>query len=122
MTAVLPFVFALGALVGIAMAVTHFRGKESPVGWGWLHGAFVLSGIVMLVVLLLGAGEEGRGEPGTGWLILGLFVLAALAGGFLYVRQQQGKPWPGLVILAHGATALTAVVLLTLWLLSYYGA
>lgn len=103
--------FTLGALVGLTMAVAHFRGKVSPVGWGWLHGAFVLGGLVMLFLLL-----TGMEDPGNGWLVFGLFVLAALGGAFLFYRQQRGEPWPNLVIVAHGSIALLAIVLLYLWL------
>lgn len=107
----IAILFSLGALVGLTMAVTHFRGKVVPVGWGLLHGAFVGGGLIMLLVLLLGAED-----PGRGWVIFGLFLLAALGGAFLFYRQQRDEPWPNLVILAHGGLALTTLVLLYLWL------
>jgi hypothetical protein len=113
MPVVSVIVFALGAAVGLAMAVAHFRGKTSPQAIGYLHGAFTVSGALLLLAVLL----EAEREVGNGWLVLGLFVLAALGGGYLHYRKHQGKPWPDAVILAHGGTALVALTLRVFWLL-----
>jgi hypothetical protein len=106
-----PIVLALGALVGLAMAIAHFRGKTSPQAIGYLHGAFTVGGVLLFLAVLL----DGETEVGNGWLILGLFVLASLGGGYLHYRKHHDKPWPAAVILAHGGLALTALVLLFLW-------
>jgi hypothetical protein len=112
MEAIVPFFFAFAAVFGIGMAIAHFRGKTTPQAIGVAHGVFALGGIAALLYILLDA-EAG---VGNGWLILGLFGLAALGGAYLFARKQKGKEWPGLVILAHGGTALAALILLVLWL------
>lgn len=123
MSAVLPFVFACGAAIGLFMAVVHFRGKKSPAAIGWLHGVFTLGGIAILTWFVLTMPDPPPDDttsalhPSTGWLLLGLFGLAALGGAFLYRKQQRDEPWPAFVILAHGGTALVALTLLIVWLL-----
>src|SRR6056297_523817 len=74
MEAIVPFVFAFAAVFGIGMAVAHFRGKTTPQAIGVLHGVFALSGIAILLFILL----DAEASVGNGWLILGLFGLAAL--------------------------------------------
>lgn len=104
------FGFVLGALIGLFMAVLHFRGQESGKALGLGHGVFTVSGIVLLAVGL------GMTDAGPGWWIFGGFLLAATAGLYLFSRQARGEPWPGAVIVAHGGFAIVMIVVLGLWL------
>lgn len=124
----LPFVFVAAALIGLAMALNHFRGKTSPAAMGWLHGVFVIAAMILFLSMLLGgnadrAADVGAGAAETvardiqaGWGIFGLFGIAALGGLYMFFRQKRDEPWPALVILAHGGVAVGAIVLLLGWL------
>ena len=70
---------ALGAVLGLYMAVQHFKGRTPPkAGVAILHGLLAVSGVI---VLLLGVWEIGFGTAHT-WALL-LFGVAALGGLFL---------------------------------------
>ena len=44
------------------------------------------------------------------------FVVTAAGGVYLFTRQVKDEPWPGAVIIAHGAFAIVSIVALGLWL------
>ena len=92
--------FVIGALIGLLMAVNHFRGIESGKAFGIVHGLFTVSGLVMLGVGL-------RYAPALdAWPAFWAFVATAVGGAFLFYRQITGKKWPSAVVLVHGAAAL----------------
>jgi glucose uptake protein GlcU len=101
---------ALGAVVGLTMAVQHFRGKTPPKpALAILHGLLAGSGVV---VLLLGVWEIGFGTAHT-WALV-LFGIAALGGLYLVSHHMKQRPLPNGVIVIHGLVAVVAfLVLLT---------
>ncbi len=107
-TAVL--LIALGAVVGLYMAIQHFKGRTPPkTGIAILHGLLAVSGVI---VLLLGIWEIGFGTAHT-WALL-LFGLAALGGLYLVSHHMRQRPLPNGVIVIHGLVAAVAfLVLLT---------
>jgi hypothetical protein len=96
----------VGALIGLVMAVDHFRGKESPTIMGLVHGAFVVSGIVLLVAGLVYAPNLDA------WPALWALGATAAGGLFLFYRQQTGKKWPSAVVLVHGGAAIASIAFL----------
>ena len=104
------FAFVLAALIGLTMAVMHFRGVESGKAMGLGHGVFAVSGIIFLASGLY------RVDAGLGWWLLVSFGVVATAGLYLFSRQVRDKPWPAAVIIAHGGLALATIVGLGLWL------
>ena len=110
MSSIALFAFIWGALIGLFMAVWHFMGKKSGMAVGLSHGAFTISGIVFLVTGLV------MNEAGAGWWILVMFLVTAAGGAYLLSRQVRDKPWPALVIIAHGGLAIASIVVLGLWL------
>jgi hypothetical protein len=105
LTAVL---FALAAVGGLTMAYIYFmKQRNPPFALAVLHGVFAASALILLlwVVLRTGAG---------GWVswALGLFVVAALAGFFLFSYHMRGKVLPGPGVVVHAALAVTAFLLL----------
>jgi glucose uptake protein GlcU len=101
---------ALGAVVGLTMAVQHFKGRTPPkAGVAILHGLLAGTGVILL---LLGARDLGFATPHT-WALV-LFVIAALGGLYLVSFHMRQKPLPNAVIVVHGLVAVVAfLVLLT---------
>ena len=105
-----------GALLGLFMAVEHFRGKESPTAMGLAHGFFTVSGIVLLIAGLLYAPAYAA------WPAVWALLATASGGAFLFYRQQTGKKWPNAVVLAHGGAAIASIAFLIALLMGNNGA
>lgn len=101
---------ALGAVVGLTMAVQHFRGRTPPApALAIVHGLLAGSGVI---VLLLGVWEMGFGTAHT-WALV-LFGVAALGGLYLLSHHMRQRALPGAVVVIHGLVAAVAfLVLLT---------
>ncbi len=99
--------FALGALGGLYMAVSHFRGRRWPLGLAVVHGLLGASGLVLLAWAIYHAGS-------TGYLVIALvlFVVAALGGFVLFANHLRGRALPSPVVILHALVAVTAFVLL----------
>ena len=104
------FAFISAALMGITMAVLHFRGIESGKALGMAHGFLALSGIALLAVGL------AKVDAGIGWWLLVSFLVVAAGGAYLFYRQVKQEPWPAAVIVAHGGLAIATIVGLGLWI------
>jgi glucose uptake protein GlcU len=101
---------ALGAILGLTMAVQHFKGRTPPATpLAILHGLLAGSGVI---VLLLGVWDLGFGTAHT-WALV-LFGIAALGGLYLVSHHMRQRPLPNGVIVIHGLVAVVAfLVLLT---------
>lgn len=100
--------FALAALVGLALAIAVFRGRLPPVSGAVLHGALALSALVLLCIAVLAQGARGAAF----WALICL-TLAALGGLTLALRfhaRRQGLP-KGFVA-GHAALAVLGLLLL----------
>jgi len=92
---------AVAAIVGLYMAIQHFKGRSPPpVAAAVLHGLLAVTGVVLL---LLGVMQIGFGTVHS-WA-LGLFVVAALG-------HIRGKPLPSPVVVIHGMVAAIAFLIL----------
>lgn len=116
------FSFIIGAILGLVMAYNHFTGVSSGKAFGLGHGAFTVSGLVLLGVGLLYSPDLGAPPFGGAWLAFWAFLLTATGGIYLFVRQSKGKDWPNAVVIAHGAAALLSIALLIVLLLGNNGA
>jgi hypothetical protein len=99
--------FALGAVTGLYLAVAHFRGQPLNMGAALAHGAFGAAGLVLLALALYKVGFAGLGA-----VALGIFVVAALGGFFLFSFHLRGKKLPSPVVIIHAVAAVVAFVLL----------
>ena len=100
--------FAAAAVVGLYMAVQHFRGRTPPAAAvAILHGLFAVSGIV---ALLLGVRAIGFGGAHT-WALV-VFGVAALGGLYLVSHHMRQKPLPNGVIIVHALVAVVAFLIL----------
>lgn len=99
--------FALGALGGLYMAVSHFRGRSWPLGLAVVHGLLGASGLVLLAWAVYRAGSAGHLL-----IALILFVVAALGGFVLFANHLRGRSLPSPVVIVHALVAVIAFVLL----------
>jgi len=100
--------FAAAAVIGLYMAVQHFRGRTPPAaGVAILHGLLAVSGVVALLL-----GVRGIGFGGAHTWALALFVLAALGGLFLVSHHLRQKPLPNGVVIIHALVAVVAFLIL----------
>jgi hypothetical protein len=100
--------FAVAAVIGLTMAVAHFRGQSPPkLAVALLHGLFAASG---LVVLLLGVMQLGMG--GKPAIALGLFLIAALGGFTLLSFHLRGRALPNGLVIGHAVLAVAGFLTL----------
>lgn len=101
----------LAAVGGLYMALFRLMGNPRPPDWiPPLHGAVAASGVLLLIIE-----ASTNGLPRLAQWALGLFILAAGGGAFIYVRyHRRGEPLPIPFVLGHGVLALTGVFLLIL--------
>jgi hypothetical protein len=97
--------FAIGALVGTYLLAFVLQKKETPKFVAFIHGIFVAAALVLLIVYAFDHG------PGLTESIV-LFVLAALGGAVLIVRDLTGKSVPRWLAVVHGVTAVAGFILL----------
>jgi zinc transporter ZupT len=92
--------FALGAIIGTYLLSFVLQKKEIPKLFAFIHGAFV----VIAFILLIHYGYQH--EAGLIESII-LFVVAALGGITLIIRDVTGKSLPKWLAISHGLIAVT---------------
>jgi branched-subunit amino acid transport protein AzlD len=96
--------FALGAIIGMYLLAFILQKKETPKFVAFIHGIFVAAALVLLIVYNLK-------HPGLMESIV-LFIVAALGGLVLIVRDLTGKPIPKWLAITHGLIAVAGFVFL----------
>ena len=102
--------FALAALGGLVLLGIRLTGRPYPPTWLALgHGAIAATALGMLIYQAI------EGIEILAQIALGIFILAALGGLFLFLNfHVRQRPLPVLFILGHGALAITGLTLLLL--------
>lgn len=108
--------FTIAVLLGALLASYVLTNKNTPKAVAFIHGAFAVAGLVLLILYLLISNTFISWLP---FLSLGLFVLAALGGGLLIYKDLTGKPIPKLVVVGHGTAALAGLIILVYFMLKY---
>jgi hypothetical protein len=100
--------FVLAGLGGLTMVGMRLRGVPRPPTWLALgHGALAATALALLAYLAT------EGIPLLSQVALGIFVLAAIGGIFIFLAfHMRQRPLPIPLILAHGALAIAGIVLL----------
>ncbi|WP_412060534.1 hypothetical protein [Rubrivirga sp. IMCC45206] len=104
------FAFVFAALMGLTMAVRHWRGQTSGKAFGIVHGLWALAGIALL------ASSLAQRDAGWGWWVLASFGVVALGGLYQFSKQVRGQKWSEVVLWAHGGLALVTLAALGVWL------
>jgi hypothetical protein len=108
MLIVAAVLFAVAALGGLTMAYIYFKKhRNPPIVLATLHGALAAAALLVLLRVVMQAGRGGL----PAWA-LGLFVVAALGGFFLFSYHIRGRPLPSKVVVIHATVAIVAFVLL----------
>lgn len=100
--------FALGALVGLYLLVLVLQKKETPKFVAFIHGAFVVAALIMLIAYATNT------TPGPIETIV-LFILAALGGLVLIYKDVTKKPIPRWLAISHGLMAVIGFVSLLIY-------
>ena len=106
---VAALLLGLAALGGATMVALRLRGRSlPPLGLALGHGGIAASGLAYLAYQ-----AYSPGIPQLAQIALGIFVLAALGGAFIFVAYHlKNRALPIPIILGHGLLALTGYVLL----------
>jgi hypothetical protein len=100
--------FALGALIGMYLLSLVLQKKETPKVVAFIHGAFVATALVLLIYYTTQNG------PGPTEAIV-LFIVAALGGATLIIRDLMGKSLPKWLAVGHGLVAVTGFIFLLVY-------
>lgn len=101
--------FALAALGGLFLAYLRMTDKPLPMPVALVHGGVAAAGLVALLLAVLSGGAPDQAK-----VALGLFVVAALGGFYLFSHHLRKRQLPLGVVGIHGLVAVVAFVLL-LW-------
>lgn len=102
-------VFSLTILGGLTTGVGHREHYRPPKWLALAHGTGGATGILLLVITYISR-PQLMGTLGA-WS-LGLFILAALVGLFLFSQRYTSRSTPRGVILLHATIAFSAYLLL----------
>lgn len=104
--------FAAAAVGGLIMALKIFGDEAPPMALALVHGAAAAAGLALLAWVVL------QSQVGTAMqAALGILVVAALGGFFLFSFHLRGKAHPKAVVALHALLAVSGVVALVLGLL-----
>ena len=100
-------VFAVAALGGLVLASSVLRGKLAPWALSILHALLGASGLVLLLLGVMGGSGAGRAVAA-----LGLLVVAALGGFYLASMHLRKTVAPKAVVFVHAGVAVTGFLVL----------
>lgn len=99
--------FAAAALGGVTMLAMRMKEKEVPMPLALGHGLLAATGLVLLVLAVLGGGGSTLTT-----VALVLFVAAALGGFVLFASHLKSGTFSLGLAWMHGGAAVVAFVLL----------
>src|ERR1044071_1517504 len=103
--------FAIAALIGIYLLSFVLQKKETPKSVALVHGAVAATALVLVIIHTVKTGADI-------WQIIALFVLTALGGIVLFVRDIMGKSLPKSLALVHGLLAVASFIFLLVYALN----
>ena len=106
-------VFAIAAVGGLVLAASVLRGKLAPWALSLVHALLGATGLILLVLAVLGGGSSGRATAA-----LGLLVVAALGGFYLASIHLRKQVAPKAVVYIHAGVAVVGFLTLASVLLT----
>ena len=100
--------FALGAIIGMYLLALVLQKKETPKFVAFIHGAFVAAAFTLLIYY------DYHHQAGLIECIT-LFIVAALGGITLIIRDFTGKALPSWLAIGHGFIALSGFIFLLIY-------
>ena len=100
--------FALAAIFGIIILKNWLTSSDTSRSVVYTHGFFAALGLVILIIVAL----QSKDVKYTTSLIL--FVVAALAGFYMFFRDLKGKFSPTALAIIHGLVAVAGFIFLIL--------
>lgn len=102
--------FALAAILGMILLSYVLKEKETPKGVVFTHGPLAAIGLVLLIIYTVN-------NPGPVESIV-LFVMAALGGVVMLVRDLSGNKIPKWLGVVHGLLAVSGFIFLLVFAFS----
>jgi uncharacterized membrane protein len=100
--------FAIAAVIGILILKNWLTKANTSRTVVYAHGIFAAIALVLLII-------QALRNPAAGFTTsIILFVVAALAGFYMFVRDLQGKFSPTGLAIVHGLVAAAGLVFLLL--------
>ncbi|MFL5739950.1 MAG: hypothetical protein ACJ75B_07025 [Flavisolibacter sp.] len=100
-------VFALAAVLGIILIRSLLMQQKPPRPGVYLHGLLAATGLVLLIVFAIQNAQSSKYMTS-----IALFVIAALGGFTLFVRDLKGKLGPVWLAVIHALVAVGGFVIL----------
>ena len=100
--------FALAAMIGIYLLTLVLQKKETPKGVAIIHGLLAATALIFLIVHTVNTGADLV-------QVIVLFIIVALGGIVLFMRDITGKSLPKALAIGHGLLAVTAFVFLLVY-------
>jgi uncharacterized membrane protein len=101
-------VFALAAVVGLIILKNWLTGATTSRATVYTHGIFAALGLVLLIVYYF------QTEVKALQTSIILFLVAAIAGFYMFFRDLKGKMSPTWLAIVHGLVAVAGFVLIVL--------
>ena len=101
--------FALSAVLGLVVLINWLGKKEAPKGVVYSHGIVAASALVILVIYAL----NNTADIPKGSLIF--FVIAAIAGFYLFFKDQVKKEHPTAFAFVHALLAVSGFISLLVY-------
>lgn len=102
-----------GIIVGGVMATRGLKGEHIPKGLAILHGIFVASGLILLLIYALTTESHHRH-----WDSVAIFIVAATGGFYMLTRDLRMKGIPPWLLIVHALLGLGGFVWLMIHLLN----
>jgi hypothetical protein len=98
-------IFAVAAMIGVYLLSFVIQKKETPKAVAIVHGLLAATALVLLIVHTAKTGADLV-------QVIVIFVIAALGGIVLFVRDVMGKSLPKALAIAHGLIAVIGFIFL----------
>ena len=105
-------VFVIAAVLGLTVAASLFRKRETSKSVALAHGLVGATGLVLVILAVLRHPDHRLS------LALVLLVVAAIGGAVLFANDVRRKPGPLALVVIHALVAVAAVALVLLAVLA----